>query len=133
MIITEDLCTPEPGARRMTLCQCALACMLLMFDLEHPVERACAERESILLPQILPSVSMFSTMATILQKDGAVALGQVKSMLEYMLWGPSDVIFEVAADRAAEGREAESREGNLQRWLDLERATVLNSIIRWGL
>merc|ERR1712037_136308 len=55
----------------------------------------------------------------------SVSLGQVKSMLEYMLWGPSDIIFDLKT-----GREAESREEALQRWLDLERATVLNNLIR---
>ena len=43
---------------------------------------------------------------------------QVKSMLEYMLWGPSDITM------------SQSREQGLQRWLDLERATVLNNLIR---
>ena len=124
LIITEDS-DANGSVRRITLCQCALAAMLYMFNMENPVEKACRDREGIQLPQILPSVSMFKTMATILQKDGSVALGQVKSMLEYMLWGPSDIIFEVNAVR-----EAESREESLQRWLDLERATVLNNMIR---
>ena len=112
-------------ADAMSLCQCALAAMLLMFDMDQPVAKARANRECIQLPQILPSISMFKTMATILQKDGSVALGQVKSMLEYMLWGPSDIIFELNVER-----EAESREESLQRWLDLDRATVLNNMIR---
>merc|ERR1711885_76845 len=75
----------------------------------------------------IPSVSMFSTMASILSQGGpgGVSLGQVKSMLEFMLWGPSDIIFDFKM-----GREAESREEALQRWLDLERATVLNNLIR---
>jgi hypothetical protein len=42
---------------------------------------------------------------------------QVKSMLEYMLWGPSDITM------------SQSREQGLQRWLDLERATVLNNLV----
>ncbi len=53
------------------------------------------DKAPISLAPVLPSVSMYKTMATILQKDGSVALGQVKCMLEYMLWGPSDIIFEV--------------------------------------
>ena len=123
----EDVGTGGGGGRRkLTLCQCALAAMLLVFDAEHPLETAGrAEREPLSLPPILPSVSMYTTMATILQQDGSVALGQVKSMLEYMLWGTSDIIFDLKV-----GREAESREAALQRWLDLERATVLNSLIR---
>jgi len=111
--------------KKMSLCQCALAAMLQLFDIVEPVQVACQPRETIELPQIIPSVSMFKTMAVILQKDGGVSLGQVKSMLEYMLWGPSDIIFDFKMSR-----EAESREEALQRWLDLERATVLNNIIR---
>lgn len=124
LIITETEHLEKEG-RKMSLCQCALAAMLMMFDIDNPIEVACRERETITLPQILPSVSMYNTMAVILQKDGSVALGQVKSMLEYMLWGPSDIIFEFNLER-----EAESREESLQRWLDLERATVLNNMIR---
>ena len=55
------------------------------------------DKAPIELAPVLPSVSMYKTMATILQKDGSVALGQVKCMLEYMLWGPSDIIFEVSS------------------------------------
>ena len=99
--------------------------MLQLFDIKEPVKKAQEKHEKIDLPQIIPSVSMFSTMAVILQKDAAMSLGQVKSMLEFMLWGPSDIIFELKT-----GRETESREEALQRWLDLERATVLNNMIR---
>ena len=123
LIITEECHSAGPA--RMSLCQCALAAMLQLFDIPDPVQTACQPQQKLELPQILPSVSMFSTMAVILQKDGGVSLGQVKSMLEYMLWGPSDIIFDLKL-----GREAESREEALQRWLDLERATVLNNLIR---
>ena len=109
----------------MTLCQCALSAMLQLFDIPNPVAAACEPQQKIELPQVIPSVSMFKTMAVILQQGGSVSLGQVKSMLEYMLWGPSDIIFDLKT-----GREAESREEALQRWLDLERATVLNNLIR---
>ena len=79
----------------------------------------------VVLPEITPSVGMFRTMAELLQVDGSsMALGQVKSMLEYMLWGPSDIAFEVG------NQNQESREQALQRWLDLERATVLHNLIR---
>merc|ERR1712179_417986 len=75
------------------------------------------------LPEITPSVGMFRTMAELLQVESSMALGQVKSMLEYMLWGPSDIAFEVSSHQ-------ETREESLQRWLDLERATVLHNLIR---
>merc|ERR1719382_1135913 len=127
LIITEECHKPAPSSSptKMTLCQCALSAMLQLFDIPDPVGKACEPQQKIELPQIIPSVSMFKTMAVILQKDGGVSLGQVKSMLEFMLWGPSDIIFDFKM-----GREAESREEALQRWLDLERATVLNNLIR---
>ena len=127
LIITEECHKPTTGTgtARMSLCQCALAAMLQLFDISSPVAVACEPHNKIELPQIIPSVSMFKTMAVILQQGGSVSLGQVKSMLEYMLWGPSDIIFDLKM-----GREAESREEALQRWLDLERATVLNNLIR---
>ena len=128
LIITEECHKPAasaPSHAKMTLCQCALSAMLQLFDIPNPVAAACEPQQKIELPQIIPSVSMFKTMAVILQQGGSVSLGQVKSMLEYMLWGPSDIIFDLKT-----GREAESREEALQRWLDLERATVLNNLIR---
>jgi len=127
LIITEECHKPASTSTntKMTLCQCALSAMLQLFDIPSPVVTACEPHKKIELPQIIPSVSMFKTMAVILQQGGGVSLGQVKSMLEYMLWGPSDIIFDLKT-----GREAESREEALQRWLDLERATVLNNLIR---
>ena len=132
LIITEECHKPAPSSssssatvKKMTLCQCALSAMLQLFDIPNPVAAACEPQQKIELPQVIPSVSMFKTMAVILQQGGSVSLGQVKSMLEYMLWGPSDIIFDLKT-----GREAESREEALQRWLDLERATVLNNLIR---
>ena len=86
---------------------------------------ASGSKAPVVLPEITPSVGMFRTMAELLQVDGSsMALGQVKSMLEYMLWGPSDIAFEVG------NQNQESREQALQRWLDLERATVLHNLIR---
>ena len=129
LIITEECHKPasssSSSSTKMTLCQCALSAMLQLFDIPNPVAAACEPQQKIELPQVIPSVSMFKTMAVILQQGGSVSLGQVKSMLEYMLWGPSDIIFDLKT-----GREAESREEALQRWLDLERATVLNNLIR---
>jgi len=127
LIITEECHKAGSSSTqtKMSLCQCALSAMLQLFDIPDPVGKACEPQQKIELPQIIPSVSMFKTMAVILQKDGGVSLGQVKSMLEFMLWGPSDIIFDFKM-----GREAESREEALQRWLDLERATVLNNLIR---
>lgn len=49
-----------------------------------------------------------------------MSLSQVKSILEFSLWGPSDV---------AQGVPIKDRELALQRWLDLERATVLHGLV----
>ena len=57
----------------------------------------------------------------ILRDERAVSLSQVKSLLEFSLWGPSDV---------ALGSPLEERELAIQRWLDLERATVLHGLVR---
>lgn len=46
---------------------------------------------------------------------------QVKSVLEFSLWGPSDVSFE---------GDQRQREVTFQRWLDLERANVLHALVR---
>ncbi|XP_031787298.1 inner centromere protein A isoform X2 [Nasonia vitripennis] len=56
----------------------------------------------------------------LLMREKAVTLSQVKSVLEFSLWGPSD---------ATLGGPRE-REQALQRWLDLERATVLHALVR---
>lgn len=64
----------------------------------------------------------FKSMGEILQNsDSMQSLNKVQSLLEFMLWGPSDIAFET---------KKETREQSLQRWLDLERATVLHNLIR---
>ena len=92
--------------------------------IETAMNSAASGCKAPVLPEITPSVGMFRTMAELLQVESSMALGQVKSMLEYMLWGPSDIAFEVG------NQNQESREQALQRWLDLERATVLHNLIR---
>ena len=102
----------------MTLCNAALASMLTLFQLENPLD---LDQD---LPELTPSVGMFRSMCSILRQGSSISnLEQVKSMLEYMLWGPSDIAFEVSSHQ-------ETREESLQRWLDLERATVLHNLIR---
>ena len=106
----------------ISLCSAALAAMLMLFQVESPVLQATKSEVTPKLPELTPSVGMFRSMADILRFSSSMALGQVKSMLEYMLWGPSDIAFEVSTQ--------ETREQSLQRWLDLERATVLHNLIR---
>jgi hypothetical protein len=112
----------QEGQDKMSLCSTALSAMLLLFQCQTPVESTLTGQIPT-LPELTPSVGMFRTMAEILQRGSSMALGQVKSMLEYMLWGPSDIAFEVTSVQV-------TREHSLQRWLDLERATVLHNLIR---
>lgn len=48
-------------------------------------------------------------------------LFRIKSVLEYVLWGPADVSI---------NGPMKEREVTLQRWLDLARATVLHGLVR---
>ena len=109
------------GHEELSLCSIGLAALLLLFQRENPIQMVKAG-ERVDLPELTPSVGMFSTMCELLQRSSSMALGHVKSMLEYMLWGPNDIAFEFI--------EEHKREEELQRWLDLERATVLNNLIR---
>ena len=108
----------------LSLCSIGLAALLLLFQYDDPIQKVISftSGERVVLPELTPSVGMFSTMCELLQRSSSMALGQVKSMLEYMLWGPNDIAFEFI--------EEHKREEELQRWLDLERATVLNNLIR---
>ncbi|XP_018576497.1 uncharacterized protein LOC108915033 [Anoplophora glabripennis] len=81
-----------------TLCMCALKALNLL----HPS------------PKITPLIH------SLLNKERAVSLTQVKSVLEFSLWGPSDVCL---------GSTIRERELALQRWLDLQRATVLHGLV----
>ncbi|XP_011296876.1 uncharacterized protein [Fopius arisanus] len=56
----------------------------------------------------------------LLVRERAVSLSQVKAVLEYSLWGPGDVTLDIWKER----------EIVLQRWLDLERATILHALVR---
>lgn len=82
-----------------TLCQCAHAALVSM----------------------LPLTKYTGTLAKILLRDRSESLSRTKAVLEYALWGPSDV--------SLDGTNRE-REQSLQRWLDLERATVLHGLVR---
>lgn len=81
-----------------SLCQCAMAC----------------------LDELLPTHRLAPLIRVLLRKESAMSLSQVKSVLEFSLWGPSDV---------ALGVPLRDRELALQRWLDLERATVLHGLV----
>lgn len=75
----------------------------------------------IALTEMLPTTKMTPILANILLQERSESLSKSKSVLEFILWGPSDV--------ALTGSIKE-RETALQRWLDLERATVLHGLVR---
>ena len=125
IVMVENHIRQSQKSQITSLCSIGLAAMLLLFKCENPIKRILSpldDNEKIELPELTPSVGMFSIMCELLQHRSSMALGQVKSMLEYMLWGPNDIAFEFI--------EEHRREEELQRWLDLERATVLNNLIR---
>lgn len=70
---------------------------------------------------MLPATKLTATLNNILVKDRSESLSKVKAVLEYALWGPSDVPL---------GNSSREREQALQRWLDLERATILHGLVR---
>lgn len=73
------------------------------------------------LADVLPATDLTDLIADVLRKEKAVSLSQAKSILEFTLWGPADIEF---------GSSDREREAALQRWLDLERATVLHGLVR---
>lgn len=82
-----------------TLCQCAHSALTTM----------------------LPQTKLTDILSKILLQEKSDSLSKAKSILEFAIWGPSDV--------SLTGSIRE-RELSLQRWLDLERATVLHGLVR---
>lgn len=72
------------------------------------------------LNEILPTSRITQLVQSLLNTERAVSLTQAKSVLEFSLWGPSDVTL---------GSTIRERELGLQRWLDLQRATVLHGLV----
>ncbi|XP_060527359.1 uncharacterized protein LOC132702615 [Cylas formicarius] len=77
----------------------------------------CAAKALSLLQ---PSTKTATLIQSLLSNERSVSLTQVKSILEFSLWGPSDVSL---------GSTVRERELTLQRWLDLQRATVLHGLV----
>ncbi|XP_037076811.1 uncharacterized protein LOC119097981 [Pollicipes pollicipes] len=101
--------------QKLTGCQAALAVMLRMLGVPDALERV-RDGRGVSVPDV-PSLNAFELLASLLLREDGSALRRARAVLEYLLWGPADL----------ELTEAES---SLQRWLDLERATVLNNLIR---
>lgn len=89
-------------------------------DEDEPMGTLC-KCAHIALTEMLPTTKMTPIVADILQQDRSESLSKSKSVLEFILWGPSDVVLTGST---------KERETALQRWLDLERATVLHGLVR---
>ncbi|CAG9857294.1 unnamed protein product [Phyllotreta striolata] len=96
--MTLDVASKSQQEKQGTLCTCAARAL------------ACLQ----------PSPRIVSLLQSLLNHERAVSLTQVKSVLEFSLWGPSDVSL---------GATIKERELALQRWLDLQRATVLHGLV----
>ncbi|GJQ86222.1 hypothetical protein Trydic_g8923 [Trypoxylus dichotomus] len=72
------------------------------------------------LRRLQATAKLSTLLQSLLSNERAVSLSQAKSVLEFSLWGPSDV---------ALGTTVKERELALQRWLDLQRATVLHGLV----
>ncbi|XP_039282383.1 uncharacterized protein LOC120350962 [Nilaparvata lugens] len=64
----------------------------------------------------MPSV-MSNLLTCLLKEEHATSLSQAKAVLELWLWGPGDM--PLTGDRQT----------SLQRWLDLERANMLQTLV----
>lgn len=72
------------------------------------------------LSYLTSHVKLTPLLRSLLDTERAVSLTQVKSVLDFSLWGPSDVNL---------SNNIRERELALQRWLDLQRATVLHGLV----
>ncbi|MPC25340.1 hypothetical protein E2C01_018446 [Portunus trituberculatus] len=95
----------------MSLCQCAAAATLLLVGALQPEQQA--REGSCEVPPSIPSHHAFA-----------------KRVLEAMLFGPESFLAGEEEDEDEEEEDDEQVEATLERWLDLERATVLHSLTR---
>ncbi|KAB0802685.1 hypothetical protein PPYR_04871 [Photinus pyralis] len=93
-------------------------------ELTHKKENiefgSLCECAASVLMHLLPSAKLTPLLHSLLSTERAVSLTQAKSVLEYTLWGPADVSL---------SSNIKDRELALQRWLDLQRATVLHGLV----
>lgn len=89
-------------------------------DEEEPMGTLC-QCANTALTNMLPQTKFTNILSKILLQEKSDSLSKTKSILEYAIWGPSDITLS--------GTNKE-RELTLQRWLDLERATVLHGLVR---
>ncbi|XP_030764574.1 uncharacterized protein LOC115888854 [Sitophilus oryzae] len=93
-----------------------------LMTLSSPEEKyaslcTCASKAMALLQPFSKTMGLIQSL---LSNERSVSLTQVKAVLEFSLWGPSDVSL---------GSSVRERELTLQRWLDLQRATVLHGLV----
>ncbi|XP_023013744.2 uncharacterized protein [Leptinotarsa decemlineata] len=96
--LATDIANKTDQEKQGTLCMCALKALNIL----------------------QPALKITPVIQSLLNHERAVSLTQVKSILEFSLWGPSDVSL---------GSTIRERELALQRWLDLQRATVLHGLV----
>ncbi|CAL4088229.1 unnamed protein product, partial [Meganyctiphanes norvegica] len=110
----------EGGCEFVSLCQMASLATLLLLGVEAPLQQILSGLVNF--PYALPSHKAFIVLLKLLHQEKAGSLTKVKCLLELLLYGPD----KNCIDSATSIEEVESM---MQRWLDLERANVLQSLI----
>ncbi|XP_047481903.1 uncharacterized protein LOC125034234 [Penaeus chinensis] len=110
----------EHDAPLMSLCQVAAAAAQLFMGADDPLLRA--RTGSLAVPAAVPSRQAFRALLQLLHQEKAGSLTKVKCILELLLFGPESA--------GIQGKDPEEVEAVLQKWLDLERATLLHALIR---
>ncbi|CAG0920570.1 unnamed protein product [Notodromas monacha] len=108
---------------KLSLCQTAVATLLYFLGVDSPVETSRGGRPFRIAGHFRLS-SAFACAGDLLLQERAGSLTHVKSLLEFLLWGPD------ADEIDPKTEEQELVDKMLHQWLDLERAHVLNNLIR---
>lgn len=98
-----------------------LICYRNQYDEDEAAMGTLCKCAFVALTEMLPSTKITAILRDILVQERSESLSKSKSVLEFVLWGPSDVVL---------SGSTKEREMALQRWLDLERATVLHGLVR---
>ncbi|XP_068218855.1 serine-rich adhesin for platelets isoform X2 [Palaemon carinicauda] len=109
----------ESGIPLKSLCECAAITTLMLMGVDPPES---AKDWDFSVPSPVPSQRAFRCLLELLNEEKAGSLTKVKCILEVLLFGPDN--------SGNEGKTSEEVEAALERWLDLERATVLHTLIR---
>ncbi|XP_066973224.1 streptococcal hemagglutinin [Macrobrachium rosenbergii] len=109
----------ESGIPLKSLCECAAITTLMLMGVEPPES---VRDWDLSIPAPVPSQRAFRCLLQLLNEEKAGSLTKVKCILEVLLFGPDN--------SGNESKTPEEVEAALERWLDLERATVLHTLIR---